>query len=436
MPMEATLNEIKDVTGVTGSFVCLSDGSIAARALPDSFDTASTTLAARLISQTFLALETSGQRVAEADLTFEQGRVILKNLRGGVLVILCARNINLALLNLQVNITTRKLMEELKALRTPAKEPSAAPPPTPSVPTPVSVAPPAPEPVSTTPPTSEPMPIAPPAPEALPAIPRVHAAPAPLFTVLESEWQHIMSEATASKTILRVMDSLAIWLCCPQGRAHLMPPEKQQLDFAARASQRQDIQRVLGRLGYQTNQPADEFRSSPRLSFSNAARETDLKIYLDTFAMYHQLDLTPFLTPDSTPLPETALLLLRLQLVEMPEAALREMYALLLDHPVTPRDARGAIDLSRITRLCADQWGWYKTVLMNLQRLMAFAVKSGAVDEKTIVVDRAAQIMQAIENAPKSLGWQARARVGESVRWYDIPSAAQEPPRLEIRYGD
>jgi predicted regulator of Ras-like GTPase activity (Roadblock/LC7/MglB family) len=423
MPMEAILKEINSVIGVTGSFVCLSDGSISARALPDSFDAASVTLAARLISQTFLALETSGQRVTEADLTFAQNRVILKNLRGGVLAILCARNINLPLLNLQVNVAAKKLTEELRALRAPAKEPIAAPSPAPPVPAPVSAAPPVPE----------PMPVAPPVPQPLPMTPPALATAGSLFTKLESDWQRIMDEATQSKTTLRVMNSLAIWLCCPQGRARLTPPEQQQLDFAARATQREAIRRVLEHVGYQTSQSADEFRDSPRLYFSDPARGTNLEIYLDTFAMYHQLDLTPFLTPERAPLPETALLLLRLQLVEMPEAGLREIYALLLNHAVGRHDTPGAIDVSRIARLCADQWGWYKTVTMNLQRLLAFAGKSGAADEETIVVERAGQIRQTIDNAPKSLGWQARARLGESVRWYDTPFAMPEIQNLEIR---
>jgi hypothetical protein len=30
-------------------------------------------------------------------------------------------------------------------------------------------------------------------------------------------------------------------------------------------------------------------------------------------------------------------------------------------------------------------------------------------------------LLRAIEAAPKSLGWKARARVGERVRWYETP---------------
>ena len=40
---------------------------------------------------------------------------------------------------------------------------------------------------------------------------------------------------------------------------------------------------------------------------------------------------------------------------------------------------------------------------------------------------RARDLRQMIEAAPKSLGWRARARVGETRRWYDLPEAPPKP---------
>jgi predicted regulator of Ras-like GTPase activity (Roadblock/LC7/MglB family) len=301
--MEAILKKINSVIGVTGSFVCLNDGSIAACALPDAFDAVRVALAVRVVSQTFRALDTSGQRVAEADLTFGQGRLILKNLRNGVLVILCARTINLPLLNLTANVAAKKLTEELKLAKALPIEPVVAPAP---APTPVLAAP-----------------------------PLSRTTESTLFAELEREWQQIMSEAGKSQTTLRVLSALATWLCCPQSCALLAPPEKKQIDFAARATQRDSIRRVLERLGYQTNQSLDELYSSPRFYFSSLARGVEAVIYLDAFDMYHHLDLAPFLAQEGSTLSETALLLLRLQLVEMTESGLRELCALLLDHDLS-----------------------------------------------------------------------------------------------------
>ena len=115
--MENYLKEINSVLGVVGSFICLSDGSIGAQALPDIFDAADVEAAAQIATQTLYALETSGQRIVETDLVYGQGRLLLKNLRGGILAIVCTRNINIPLLNLTANGIAKKLASELKPVR-------------------------------------------------------------------------------------------------------------------------------------------------------------------------------------------------------------------------------------------------------------------------------------------------------------------------------
>ena len=130
--MQAILREINGVIGVTGSFYCSTDGRVVEHALPEQFDAARVALAARLIRQTFLALETSGQRVAEADLLFSHSRLILKNLRDGVLAILCAPTISTPLLNLNVNLAVKKIAAELKQSKASAAGPDAVPPPVPA----------------------------------------------------------------------------------------------------------------------------------------------------------------------------------------------------------------------------------------------------------------------------------------------------------------
>ena len=130
--MQAILREINGVVGVTGSFFCSTDGSVVEHALPEQFDAARVALAGRLVNQTFLALETSGQRVTEADLLFSHSRLILKNLRYGVLAILCTPNLNVPLLNLHANLAVKKIAAELKQSKASAPGLDAVPPPVPA----------------------------------------------------------------------------------------------------------------------------------------------------------------------------------------------------------------------------------------------------------------------------------------------------------------
>ena len=63
--------------------------------------------------------------------------------------------------------------------------------------------------------------------------------------------------------------------------------------------------------------------------------------------------------------------------------------------------------------MCSDDWGWYKTVTMNLEKAIAAAPSVLKGDLAGLVEQRARQMIKAIEETPKSMGWQVRARLGE-----------------------
>lgn len=395
--MDAALKEINAVLGVKGSFVIAVDGSIAASALSDSLDPARIATAARIVTQTFDALETSKQRVAEMDLLFGQSRLILKNLRVGVLAVLCTRNINLPLLNLTADVAAKKITAELKAGLPPAP------------------------------------------PGIVGKIPLkiwgVEVTPSPLFTELEQEMRQVVEVAQKSQVTLRAMDPLAMWVCCSRTHALVSAPTKRQIDFAGQGAQRDAIARVFEQAGYQANRRFNALYGNRRLNFRNVLRELSADVHLDTFEMYHHLDLKAALAQDGITLPETVLLLMRLQLVEMTDTGLRDLCALFLEHDLSVGYEKEKIDAAEITRLCADDWGWHKTVLLNLDRVDQFAKTMLVSPEQATVVERAQRLKKSIEDAPKSLRWQTRARLGEGVRWYEIPLTPGQSIRPDIAIG-
>ncbi len=76
------------------------------------------------------------------------------------------------------------------------------------------------------------------------------------------------------------------------------------------------------------------------------------------------------------------------------------------------------INADYISALTANDWGLYKTLLLNLQKMRAFAAKHNF---PLYVTERMDALVAAFEARPKSLGWKARAIVGERVRWYELP---------------
>jgi predicted hydrocarbon binding protein len=103
---------------VSGCFVCNSEGEILASTLPSVLDQNALVTVGRTISQTTAGIFAARRRkVHELDLLFSEGRVVVKPLSQGSLCVLCARNMNVPLLNLTANVAARKLSEEMKGDR-------------------------------------------------------------------------------------------------------------------------------------------------------------------------------------------------------------------------------------------------------------------------------------------------------------------------------
>lgn len=379
--MQALLKDIYKVVGVLGAWVCDRDGAVLAQISAEDFEAAQAQAAARVIGQTFRALDTTGHAVEEVDLSYGKGRLLLKNLRGGVLAIVCARNVNLPLLNLTASVAVQKLSEQLK----PAAEP-VAPTHAPSI-------------------TLTPTP--------------------PLIADLEREIYRIDQVAQHYRLRLRVMGALAVWQSCPHYRSLLEPPENKVIELAGALADRYTIELLGEQLGYRNDPQYTAFYNQRRLSFADARRELNVYVFLDRLEMYHKLELLSFFEQAELRLPATALWLTRLQMVELTEPLLREMSALILEHDLGVGLAEDQLDVSCILRLCADDWGWFKTASLNLDRLMDFAAVHLAAAERERLVARARRLKHSLESAPKSWRWLARARVGASARWYDTPLVFQ-----------
>ena len=69
----------------------------------------------------------------------------------------------------------------------------------------------------------------------------------------------------------------------------------------------------------------------------------------------------------------------------------------------------------------------YKTFTMNLDRLFEETEKLDIdAQQKEEAKSRIENLKRSFEDTPKSLGWKMRAKVGERVRWYELPEADKE----------
>ena len=118
-------------------------------------------------------------------------------------------------------------------------------------------------------------------------------------------------------------------------------------------------------------------------------------------------------------MPLAELALGKLQIVKINEKDLIDLMVLLLEHPLGEGD-RETINLGRIARLCAEDWGLWRTTTLNLEKLRRLAETPGTAGRRArgsgSPPDRSAQ--PAPRGGAKPFAWRMRARVGDRVKWY------------------
>jgi hypothetical protein len=379
--MERLLSDINAVIGVTGSFIGDRKGRILARALPAVYDAGSLEIVARTMMQTFTGLETARRRkVGDIDMLFREGRLIMKPFGEGCLGIVCVPRINVALLNLTANVTLRKIHEELK-------QKAAA------------------------------------QPEAVVRAPAAAAVPAALALRTDSPREAaalaLVQAARERKLPLRVMGDTAVRMRCPTASAFPATEEDEIIEFAARGRQSGEVEHLMKERGMNADARFNMLHGSDRLRFVDPKAALPMEVFLNAFEAFHRIELADRLEVDEVTLPLSDLLLTQLQVVDFTPQDQRRILALLADHEIgTGADM---FDAARIAEVCSEDWGWYKTVSMNLEKAIGAAPAALNGEQAGLVEKRARRMIKAIEEAPKSMGWQVRARLGERRVWYTVP---------------
>jgi hypothetical protein len=239
------------------------------------------------------------------------------------------------------------------------------------------------------------------------------------------EARRIVAAAQSRGLMLRLLGGLAVRLRSPSASHRALARSYPDIDFVTAARGSRAIETLLADLGYQPNKEFNLFNGSSRLLFYDPERERQIDVFVGQFEMCHRLPIGERLDRDELTIPLAELLLTKLQIVQMNEKDVRDICALLLDHPLGEGDGE-TINLARVAQLCAEDWGLWKTATISLQKVQDFcdAYDLDPADKLTIV-ERVSILRQALDAAPKSLKWKLRARLGERVQWYELPEEVQ-----------
>jgi hypothetical protein len=122
---------------------------------------------------------------------------------------------------------------------------------------------------------------------------------------------------------------------------------------------------------------------------------------------------------DYPTIPLAEMLLEKLQIVQLNEKDVKDVIILLREHEVGEGD-KETINSRYIAKLLSEDWGFYYTATMNLNKIKSLLADYSQLVEydKELIEDKIDRLINAIENEPKSLGWKMRAKIGTKKQWY------------------
>ena len=139
--------------------------------------------------------------------------------------------------------------------------------------------------------------------------------------------------------------------------------------------------------------------------------------------MCHTLDFRPGFSRQPYTIDAVDVLLSKLQIVELNEKDAHDIVHLLSGLPVGG-GGQASIDTDRFAKLLGADWGWWRTVTGNLEKLPDLVADRPGLVPPGAPYDPLAQarkLLDLAQQTPKSIKWKLRAATGDRVRWYELP---------------
>ena len=230
-----------------------------------------------------------------------------------------------------------------------------------------------------------------------------------------------MTLARESGLTLRLLAADAFARRCPN-HAYLrerLGRHFTDIDFAAYGRDAERIRAMLSAAGYVDDPHVYVGSEGSRLVAEHTGMGMHVDVFLDKLEFCHTVLWRDRLEIDPETIPLAELLLQKMQIVEINEKDLIDAITLLLEFPLGDSDDE-TINIERVARVCGKDWGWWRTLTMNLDKVRQMAEHyEELTDEETRrVADRVGEALGRIEAEPKSMSWRLRAKVGDRKKWY------------------
>jgi hypothetical protein len=234
----------------------------------------------------------------------------------------------------------------------------------------------------------------------------------------ESEFKTILKACESAGVLARAFGSLAFQIHCPQ-YGYLQTAPYGDIDLASYTKYSRQIREVMTKLGYEENRKIFVLSEAHRALFYKADNNLRVDVFYEQLDFCHIIYWRDRLEVDSPTIPLAELLLEKMQIVHISEKDVVNVIMLLLEHPVGEINHE-TINIKLIARLCADDWGLWRTTTMNLNTVKHFAQEYDQLtpEQKSKVESQVNEMLLRLYAEPKSFAWKVRDHMGDRVQWY------------------
>jgi cation transport regulator ChaC len=238
----------------------------------------------------------------------------------------------------------------------------------------------------------------------------------------------VAEEAERNDVALRLLGGVAIKVRAEGGLEPAFEREYADLDWIAPKGKSSQVQRFFESLGYVPQTRFNALYGRERLLYFDEKHDRQVDVLIGTFRMSQEIPFGDRMTMEPLTVPLAELLLTKLQIIELNEKDIRDTLAVLHGYPVEEKDG-DSINAAHIAKLCASDWGLWRTFTANLEALEEHLERYDLTDEdKERITERVEALLERIEKEPKSFGWKMRSKIGDRKRWYELPEEVEGGP--------
>jgi hypothetical protein len=238
---------------------------------------------------------------------------------------------------------------------------------------------------------------------------------------LVAESERVLAATRSGGMKVRLTGGLAIRRLCSSARRAPLARDYHDLDLAMAGDRnhRAFTELMVG-LGYEPDTMFNTLTEGARLRYVDVARDRHVDVFVNAVRMCHVIDFHSRIELMPETLTPTDLLLTKLQIVQLNQKDVLDIGALVLDLRLAP-GVDSDIDTAYLEEVWADDWALWNTSRLTLAKTRNALPDVFNGSAPAAAVSSLDELDRLLGSGRKSLRWKVRARVGERVRWYELP---------------